>query len=169
QFTRQGDICSNQGPDAMTSNLRHPQQHDELLNYRLKRLFTMGGAPAVRLCEGSFGLPRFEWRVVAALVERGAVSPSQLSARVGMDAGRVSRAIGGLVEKKLVVRYRQPGDRRRATVSATDSGRRLYAELFPRLAEINSRLVNVLTDSELNLLDRYLNKLTQHARKILDH
>ena len=43
-------------------HLQDPQRHDDLLNYRLKRLVGLGGAPAVRLCEGRFGISRTEWR-----------------------------------------------------------------------------------------------------------
>lgn len=49
------------------SVLQHPRKHDDLLNYRLKRLFSLGGAPAVRLCEGRYGIARNEWRMIAAL------------------------------------------------------------------------------------------------------
>ena len=53
------------------SRLKQPQEHDDLLNYQLKRLLNLGGAPAIRLCEGRYGVARMEWRLVAALQEDG--------------------------------------------------------------------------------------------------
>ena len=148
------------------SVLRRPCKHDDLLNYRLKRLFSIGGAPAVRLCEGRYGIARNEWRMVAALCEDGPQSPSALNARIGGDRARTSRVVAGLVEKGLVERRVDGADRRRATLLATDAGRALYAELFPQLAAINERLMSVLDPREAALLEEFLERLTQQARKV---
>jgi hypothetical protein len=56
----------------MTLSLRQPRQLDELLNYRLLRLFAVSGAPVVRLLEGRYGISRREWRLIALLAARGA-------------------------------------------------------------------------------------------------
>lgn len=149
-------------------HLHDPQRHDDLLNYRLKRLVGLGGAPAVRLCEGRFGISRTEWRFVAALVESGPMSPTDLARLTRIEAGRVSQALRRLVAKKLVERRVVTGDRRRATVAASEEGRRLHAMLWPELAAINRRLMTVLDDQEAATLDRCLNKLTAMAQRIHD-
>jgi len=148
------------------SRLRRPARHDDLLNFQLKRLFRLGGAPAVRLCEGRYGVARNEWRMVAALVEHGPQSPTTLHERVGCDAGRASRVVSGLVEKGLVVRRTHPEDKRRATLSATPAGEALYAELLPQLVRINERLMAVLSEGEADLLEEFLERLTANARRI---
>lgn len=148
------------------SALSDPRQHDDLLNYQLKRLLTIGGAPAVRLCEGSFGVARQEWRLTAALVEGGPMSPTALAEATHIEPGRVSRGVKSLIDKKLVERIAAPGDRRRALLAATGEGQRLYRELFPQLAEINRRLVSVLDEQESVLLEGLLRRLTDQARAI---
>ena len=40
--------------------LTRPDTLDDLLNYRLMRLFAVSGAPVVRLCEGRYGIARRE-------------------------------------------------------------------------------------------------------------
>jgi DNA-binding MarR family transcriptional regulator len=152
---------------AAASRLRDPRQHDDLLNYQFKRLLALGGAPAVRLCEGQFGIARLEWRMLAALVEGGPMSPSTLVARTGLDQARASKAVTCLVEKKLAAKERDPADQRRSTLSATAAGNTLYAQLFPQLAAINRRLASVLDDTELAVFESCLRKLTQHARDLL--
>jgi DNA-binding MarR family transcriptional regulator len=146
--------------------LRNPECHDELVNYRLKRLVSLGGAPAVRICEGEFGLARQEWRLLAALVERGATGPMDLARQVGLEQGRVSRTLRSLLEKDLVRRAADHDDGRRATVCATAAGRELYAQLFPKLAHVNVTLLAALTDEELGGFERCLSKLTQHALQL---
>jgi DNA-binding MarR family transcriptional regulator len=149
------------------SRLGDPQCHDDLLNYRLKRLFTLGGAPAVRLCEGQYGISRMQWRLVAALVEHGAMSPMELVEFTGLEQARVSRQANELQQKGLVARRvaREPG--RRWELSATQAGHQLYARLFPQLAGINRRLVAALTEQEAIALELALDKLTARAREIL--
>src|SRR5713101_7487994 len=142
------------------SRLRDPRKHDDLLNYQLKRLVTIGGAPAIRLCEGLYGVTRSEWRLIAALAEDGPMSPSMLSERTHMDLARVSKIITDVIAKGLLQRVEHPEDRRRATVGVTPAGNRLYADLFPQLAEINRRVMAALDESEALVLEQYLRKLT---------
>jgi DNA-binding MarR family transcriptional regulator len=148
------------------SALKDPRQHDDLLNYRLKRLLRLGGAPAIRLCEGAFGVTRMEWRLVAALVEEGPKSIGDLMRRTQLESGRLSRALAALVEKGLVTRRPVPGDARRAVVAATGPGEALYEQLWPQLAAINRRLMEVLTEEESLVLEDLLARLTVQARAI---
>ncbi|MFY9511386.1 MAG: MarR family transcriptional regulator, partial [Rubrivivax sp.] len=66
----------------MTLSLRNPQGLDELLNYRLLRLFSTSGAPVIRLLEGRYGIARREWRLLAMLASQGPQSPSRLAEQV---------------------------------------------------------------------------------------
>lgn len=146
--------------------LTGPRDLDDLLNYRLMRLFAVSGAPVVRLCEGRYGISRREWRIVALLAAHGAMSPSALADRGDLDRARTSRAIGSLVHKRLVARVPQPGDARRAVVALTDAGRALYEELFPQVAEINRRVLAVLEPPLVAALDEALTRLTAHAAEV---
>jgi DNA-binding MarR family transcriptional regulator len=150
------------------SRLKQPQEHDDLLNFRLKRLLSLGAAPAIRLCEGGFGVARMEWRLVAALKEEGSMSLSSLVRRTEIDQARVSRAVERLVEKGLVRRTQDGTDRRRVVIEVTDDGRRLYCDLFPGLVQINQRIMSVLDESEALVLESYLQRLTASAKKIFD-
>jgi DNA-binding MarR family transcriptional regulator len=150
------------------TRLSDPQVHDDLLNYQLKRLVTLGGAPAIRLCEGEFGMARSEWRLMAALVEGGPLSPTALAARARMERARVSRLLTVLMEKGLVLRSDSGRDARRAVLSATPRSFEIYARLFPKLADINRRLMAVLSDEEAQVLEACLSRLTQRAQEIYD-
>ncbi len=150
----------------MTLSLRHPRDLDDLLNYRLMRLFAAGGAPVVRLCEGRYGIARREWRILALLASGGPLSPSALAERANLDRARTSRAIGSLGAKELVRRSSQPGDRRRAVVMLSERGQHLYDELFPQVAAINERLLSVLDDASVTALEDAIEKLTDHAADV---
>jgi DNA-binding MarR family transcriptional regulator len=74
-------------------SLADPHTVDDLLNYRLSRLFASSGAMVIRLCEGRYGITRREWRLIALLAAHGAMSPSQLAARAHLERARTSRHI----------------------------------------------------------------------------
>jgi DNA-binding MarR family transcriptional regulator len=148
------------------SALRAPRGLDDLLNYRLMRLFALSGAPVVRLCEGRYGISRREWRIVALLAAHGALGPSELASRGDLDRARTSRSIQSLAVKKLVQRTAQPGDGRRAIVALTATGRALYDELFPQVAEINRRMLARLDEALLEPLDAALAQLTRDAAQV---
>ncbi len=147
----------------MTLSLRCPADLDELLNYRLLKLFAVSGAPVIRLLEGRYGIARREWRLLAQLAHGGPMSPSLLAERANLDRPRTSRAVGVLVAKRLVERRVQPGDARRAQVALTDEGRRLYDEIFPQVAVINASIVAALDDAAVHALDAALRLMTERA------
>lgn len=146
--------------------LAQPRTVDDLLNYRLSRLFAASGAMVVRLCEGRYGITRREWRLIALLAAHGAMSPSALAERAHLERPRTSRHITELAARQLIRRVPVPGDRRRALVELTREGRRLYDALFPQSARFNDDVLSVLTPAELAAFDDALAKLTENAERI---
>lgn len=149
-----------------TSRLRHPDGLSELLNYRLFRLYVACAAPGTRLLEGRWGITRREWRLLASLAAFGELAPSELAERIHLDRPRTSRALSSLVENDLVRRTASGADGRRALVAVTPSGQALFDEIFPRIAGMNARLLEVLDDRQLAALDAMLNLLTEEAEKL---
>ncbi len=136
---------------------------DDLLLYRLSQLSAAAGAMVVRLCEGSHGVTRREWGVVAQLYGHQGLLPSELADRMRRDRARTSRALTALVNKGLIERVTLPHDRRSAWVSLTPSGRQLYEVLMPQVQAINAQLVSVLSAEEAAVFDDVLERLRQQA------
>jgi len=147
----------------MTLSLRDPQTLDELLNYRLLRLYAASTAPVTRLMEGRWGITRREWRLLALMATNDALSPSSLAELAHLDRARTSRAITSLVQKKLALRVVKQGDARRASIGLSLAGRRLFEEIFPKVAAINAQVVAVLDKELVRALDRALDQLTARA------
>ncbi|MBP6901534.1 MAG: MarR family transcriptional regulator [Burkholderiaceae bacterium] len=150
----------------MTLRLRQPGSLTDLLNYRLARLFALGGAPVIRLLEGRYGIARREWRLLATLAVHGALSPSALAEQMQLDRPRTSRALASVLAKGLVARVATPGDARRATIRLTEAGQRLHDRVFPEVAAINARLVEALDDAAVRALDDALTRLTEQAEQL---
>jgi DNA-binding MarR family transcriptional regulator len=158
--------CSKQLIYPVTLGLRQPRHIDELLNYRLLRLYALSGAPVIRLLEGRYGISRREWRLLALLALHGELSPSALAEHAHLDRPRASRGVQVLVDKQLARREALPGDARRARVSLTPAGQQLYDELFPQIAAINQQVVSALDDEAVAALDAALALLTTHAEAV---
>ncbi len=145
------------------SRLDHPAALDDLLLYRMSRVFAVAGSLVIRLCEGRFGITRREWRLIALLADEGGLLSSELAARAQLDRARTSRAITSLVQKGLVARQAGSADRRQARVSLTARGHALHDELFPLVREINRELLRGLPPADVQRLARTLDQLQAQA------
>lgn len=157
-------------PLSMTvpaDRLQQPQQQDDLLLYRLYRIHATARPLVVRLCERDYGITRREWRVLSCLAAAEGVQSSELAERAMLDRARTSRAITGLCEKGLVRREPKPSDRREVHLFLTDEGRRVHAEVFPRIATIQRELLAPFSDAERRQLGVLMDRLQASATQLL--
>jgi DNA-binding MarR family transcriptional regulator len=143
--------------------LLQPSSLDDVLLYRISRLLSTAGAIVIRLCEGGFGITRREWRLIALLAQEDGVLSSQLAERAQLDRARTSRAVTSLVDKKLIRRTPGPSDKREVRLALTDSGRKLYEQLFPLVLEVNRELLAPLNVAQAKAIDRGLDELQRRA------
>ena len=151
----------------MTMKLLAPSSIDDLLLYRLSRLLAVGGARVIRLCEGQLGITWREWRVIASLRPDVSMLSSELARQTQLDRARTSRAITSLGQKGLLTRQGVTSDLRKATVSLTEGGRKIYEDFFPVVASLNARLLQSLSVQELEVLDKALMVAQTEADKML--
>jgi DNA-binding MarR family transcriptional regulator len=139
---------------------------DGLLLYRLSRLLSVAGSMVIRLCEGRFGITRREWRLIATLASRGGLSSSQLAEQAQLDRARTSKAVGSLVEKRLLSRTHAAGDRRQVLLQLTERGQAVYDELHPLVSRINADLLAALDADHAARLDEALRQLQARAEQL---
>ncbi len=149
-----------------TNRLTEPKTLDDMLLYVLWQLQAAARGPVVRVCEAEFGITRREWRMLAQLGQGEGLASSALAERAGLDRAQTSRAVGGLVGKRLVARTPRPGDRREVLLHLTDEGRAVYYALLPRIAAINRELLSVLAPAEVEVLDGLLRRLNAQALRV---
>ena len=92
-----------------TNRLTEPKTLDDMLLYVLWQLKAAARGPVVRVCEAEFGITRREWRMLAQLGQGEGLASSALAERAGLDRAQTSRAVGGLVGKRLLARTPRPG------------------------------------------------------------
>lgn len=150
------------------SRLRSPRGLDDLLLYRLGRLYATAGTMTLRVCEGEFGITRRQWRLLALLADSGPLQPSVLAERADLDRARTSRALSSLIARQLVERAVLASDRRLAHVSLSPRGRALHARMLPRIVEVNLALLEALSAAQVQQLDGLLGTLQQRAIGLLN-
>lgn len=143
-----------------------PGKLDDLFLYHLARLLAAAGSMVVRLCEGSYGITRREWRMVGLLAEHGQLPPSQLADLAQLDRTRTSRTVTTLIGKGLIQRETIPGDARRALLQLTAEGKALYAELFPRVQAINMELLSGVPEQELQAMASAFSRIREKAQQM---
>lgn len=111
--------------------------------------------------DSRFGLAATEWRVLAAVIDAGSPTQAEVVAVTGMDKMMVSRAVSGLVQRRLLDRGRDAGDRRTLRLTPTGEGRRIHEIVAPQALEVEARLLACLSPGEAATLRAALAKLAR--------
>lgn len=138
----------------------------DLLNYQMHLVLSFSTAGVTRMCEREFGITRHEWGYIGLLATFGALAPSELALRSGMDRSRTSKALVPLMTKGLIERRQVAGDGRRAQVALTAAGQRLYDAMLPRVVKIHRELLAPFDAAEVQLLATALDRLRRRAIEI---
>ncbi len=113
------------------------------------------------------GLSSVEFGLVASLGRNPPMSVIQLAQAVGMDKGQISRALAGLVERKLVARQVNPLDNREVLVSLSRTGIAAHEILLAGAIERTRSLLEDFDEGELSILLDQIDRLTRNAKKML--
>ena len=114
------------------------------------------------------GLSSVEFGLVASLGRRPPMSVIRLADAVGMDKGQISRALAGLVSRKLVARAVNPRDNREVLVSLTRTGLAAHDTIVAGAQERNQRLLEQLDADEVAMLLAHIDRLTRKAETMLE-
>src|ERR1700689_1095783 len=121
-------LAMTQKPKRVASAAANPD-HDErlapitaMMSSRLMFLANLLKRGAILRYKRLAGLSSVEFGLVASLGRRPPMSVVRLAEAVGMDKGQISRALAGLVSRKLVSRAVNPRDNREVLVCLTRTG-----------------------------------------------
>lgn len=147
-------------PGAPKLTLNH------FLPYQLVALADQVSRIVSQIYGACFSLSRPEWRILASLVELGAVSATDICAHSTQDKMTVSRAVASLESRGLLQRSSASEDRRNKRLELTQAGLQLYEEMVPLILAQQDHLLEVLTNQEREVLDTLLVKLKKRADEL---
>ena len=114
------------------------------------------------------GLTSGQLGVIEALMHLGPLSQGDLGRKLLRSGGNVTTVIDNLERRGLVVRRRNPEDRRVVTVELTAAGARLIAQVFPLHASAVAQSMGALTSAEQIELGRLCRKLGRAPFELAD-
>ena len=80
-----------------------------------------------------------------------------------MDKGLVSRASINLIKMKILRKVNSKIDKRSHTLELTNSGKKIYEELYLQKRDRYQKLTENLSVEELNIFQKLLDKITSNS------
>jgi DNA-binding MarR family transcriptional regulator len=142
-----------------TTAFARPRRSFELGKYLPFRLTVLSNRLTRRVARfygERFKLTAPEWRTMAVLGQRGAMSANGVIVQTTMDKVRVSRAVAKLLKAGYITREADPEDRRRAILTLTPSGMDVYRQIVPLVQEVEAEMLAALSADDRNGLDAAL-------------
>lgn len=102
------------------------------------------------------------WRVLGVLRANGKLTINQIAERSAMEQPTVSRTVTRLVKDGLVSRRPAKQDSRYMEVSLTAAGQRAFDTIYPIAVEHQTNALSGFSDSELDILRSYLQRIQQN-------
>src|SRR5882672_5000723 len=138
-----------------------------MLSSRLMVLANLLRRGAILRYKRMVGLSSVEFGLVASLGRRPPMSVATLAEAVGMDKGQISRALAGLVSRKLVSKAANPRDSREVLISLTRAGLAAHDAIVAGGRERNRRLLEQMDREEVATLLDQIDRLTRKAEQML--
>jgi MarR family transcriptional regulator for hemolysin len=103
------------------------------------------------------------WLIVSRLMGEEWRAQQELARAIGIEGPTLTHHLDALEEAGLVVRTRDPDDRRAVRLELTDAGRQKHAELLQAVIAFNRRLRTGLGEADVEELRGLLAKLERNV------
>ena len=153
----------------MVSPVQAPSRALELENflpYRLSILAQLVSESLHDLYAQPYGLTVTQWRVMAALGRFAPLTASEVGQRIVMDKVAVSRAVAGLMQRRLIERATDRADRRRASLRLSARGRTMHARIVPLALDYEAKLYQALGPEERRVFNSLSDRLFARAEAL---
>ena len=140
---------------------------ETFLPYRLNVAALLASQAFSRIYQERHGLDIPEWRVIATLGEYGTMTGKAIGLYANLHKTKVSRAVAGLEQRKLLARRANRADMREVFVSLTPAGRAIYQDLAPVAQAFARRLLEAVAPPDRAAFDRALTALIERTKKLI--
>jgi DNA-binding MarR family transcriptional regulator len=139
---------------------------DTYLPYRLSMASNKVSARIAKAYQTRFGLSIPQWRTLVVLNEGSALSQKELIERTAMDKVTISRTVGSLAGRGLLVKTNGPNDRRIDILTLSEAGRAIVMEVTPLALQFEASLIASIGQDQVSHLDDMLRKLEACAEAV---
>ena len=110
-------------------------------------------------CTEQLGITASQGYTLLAMPDAGSVTMNELSVTMKLATSTMTRMADQLIQKGLVERQADPGDRRVVRVSLTENGRRVKVQLKDALQDLYAQVLAAIPEGEQNTVLASLEKL----------
>ena len=139
---------------------------DTFLPYRLSVVSNRVSAAIATAYDRLFGLKISEWRLIAVIAERQAITQQAVGVATRMDKVTVSRAAQALTGRGLIARQPNMGDKRSHLLTLTATGRALYDQVAPKALEMEAAIFEQLDPAERRTLSVMLERIEAATARV---
>lgn len=151
------DTTISEPSDTATAPLDADYRLDDQIGYLLRRAHQR----ATAIFQEHFpDLTPTQWALLARLDESGPVSQNQLGRMTAMDAATMQGVVRRLMDRDLIARGSDPGDRRRLRLRLTEGGREAVLTSRSKALAVSRETLSPLGPKERQTLLRLLERLT---------
>jgi len=152
----------------MTEDLRVLEDFDlnTFFPYLVRIYYRAVSSSVSNIYGSTFGLSVSEWRAMVVLGPYGVLSASEIVEKSSMDKVNVSRAIKGLQKAGFLKRDIDGDDKRRAVLRLTEEGRKTFFTLIPMIKDLEKKLLNGLSKTEIQTLLSLMEKVRANAEDV---
>jgi DNA-binding MarR family transcriptional regulator len=150
--------AANRDPQAA------PLKLEGFLPYQLYLVASLVSQALSRIYVDRYGIDVPQWRILVTLGQFETMTAKAVGAHSHMHKTKVSRAVGELERRKLVVRRENRADRREAFLSLTPAGRAIYDDLAPGALDFARRLFETVDPADRPAFERAVARLTEQSR-----
>lgn len=125
---------------------RDPASFDlgRFLPYLLNQAAEVTAEGFRRFYRDQYGMTRTQWRMMALLARLGPLTASRICEMSRLEKTKVSRAVAVMEERGWLLRGPVPGDRRRESLTLTEGGLAVFAELGRQALDYDAALFDRL-------------------------
>jgi DNA-binding MarR family transcriptional regulator len=150
---------------ALVGNADYGHQMRRYLTFRISRIQAKLNAQATRILREASGTTLTQWRVIALLATSGPTRLSDIARETVHDKGLLSRNLKVLIKNGVVNAQRDTGDHRAQILSLTPKGQAIFDRTLPVTQARQQKLQEDLSDDELAVFHRVLDKLEISVQK----
>jgi DNA-binding MarR family transcriptional regulator len=143
-----------------------PLPLEHWIGYRFSFIASRLGNFVAPMYESRHDLTMPAWRSLAVIARYQPLTAKQLASLTSSDAFKVARAIELLVRRGLIRRDVDPADRRKARLSLTGEGNKVYRDIEKFTTRVERELTAGLDPLELTTLRRVLDRLDEKLETV---
>ncbi len=139
---------------------------ENFVPYRLATLSHQISSAIADAYAARFDLNIPQWRIFCILAQHPGLSAREVAEQTAMDKVAVSRAVNQLLERELISRSFDAGDRRKSILNLSNSGTDVYNQVAPYALDYERRLLSGMSEEDVASFYRIAGALSEAAKKI---